>query len=482
MTKLKVPTTSDGMQELLSDPAKVKEYFSQAAVANGDTKAFLDAYAKQYLANNPDTQDDLRTQVQSVMFDMVRDAGGGRTPNVDLGKLLSFRGGRPELKLSADGTRAISHGKGAVYNKWSPGAQFENSVPATDRFGSIGEYCAAIRADRMGANSTAQQDLIRKLGIVRQFQDSFGSEDPGAGGFLVPEEFRSELMQLALEDTITRRNATVIPMSTLVTHIPMVDDTSHASSLFGGVVFYWEGEGDPITESAATFGSVELQAWKLAGYFTVPNGLLRDAPAFSGWFDQRVPQGLAWKEDSAFMTGTGAKQPKGWVNCASYVQVDRATVNEIAYADIVNMWARLLPTSHKNSVWVANIDTFPQLAQMSLSSPGVWMGGYNVPGIADAPPVSIFGRPVYFTEKVPSLGASGGSVGDISLVDLGYYLIGDRQSVSVAASEHAAFQNDKTAYRIIERVDGRPWLQSALTPANGSNTLSAFVGLSATHP
>lgn len=478
MTKLKVPTTSDGMQELLSDPAKVKDYFSQAAVVNGTTREFLDAYAKQYLANNPDAQNDLRSQVQSVMFDMVRDAGGGRTPNVDLGNMLNFRGGRPELRLSADGTRAISHGKGTVYNKFSPGAAMEQAISATDRFNSVGEYCAAIRADRMGANSSAQQDLVRKLHLVRQFQDSFAEEDPGAGGFLVPEEFRSELLQLALEQTIVRSHATVIPMSTLVTHIPMVDDTSHASSLFGGVVFYWEGEGASITETAATFGAVELQAWKLAGYFTVPNELLRDAPAFSGWFDTRIPQGLAWTEDKAFMNGTGAKQPKGWVNCDAYVQTggssgSRASSNHIAYSDIVNMWARLLPTSHMNSIWVANIDTFPELAQMSLSSPGVWMGGYNVPGIAGAPPVSIFGRPVYFTEKAPSLG----SVGDISLVDLGYYLIGDRQTVAVAASEHVAFQNDKTAYRIIERVDGRPWLQSALTPAYGSNTLSAFVGL-----
>ena len=49
----------------------------------------------------------------------------------------------------------------------------------------------------------------------------------------------------------------------------------------------------------------------------------------------------------------------------------------------------------------------------------------------------------------------------------------------MAASEQFAFQNDQTAYRIIERVDGRPWLQSPLTPHNGGPTLSAYVGLSA---
>ena len=50
--------------------------------------------------------------------------------------------------------------------------------------------------------------------------------------------------------------------------------------------------------------------------------------------------------------------------------------------------------------------------------------------------------------------------------------------MSASSSPHYKFANDQTAYRIIERVDGRPWLQSALTPHNNSsNTLTAFVQL-----
>jgi len=211
----------------------------------------------------------------------------------------------------------------------------------------------------------------------------------------------------------------------------------------------------------------------------VPNELLADAPAFSGWFDSRIPAGLAWSEDVAFLTETGAGTPQGVIGSPAYVEITRNGTNAIAYSDIVTMYSRMLPTSLKNAIWVCSIDAFPQLAQMSLSSPGVWMGGYNVPGIAEAPPVSIFGRPVYFTEKVPATSTSGGAAGDISFLDLSYYLIGDRQQVEVAASDQYAFQNDQTAYRIIERVDGRPWLQTPLTPHNSGPTLSAYVGLTA---
>lgn len=482
MTKIKVPSGPDGLMEVLTDHSRLKAYFSPEAVAEGTTKEFLDSYASMYAKKNPDTADDIRTQVQSVMFDMIRENGGGRKPVLDIGNAINFQGGRPQLQLSKDGSPSVSRGRGAVYNKLAPGATFENAYRAEDRFSTIGEYCQAIREEARPSSAKNRKELLQKLENVRQFQNSFGSEDPGAGGFLIPEIMRSELLQLALEESLVRSHATVIPMSTLMVPIPTVDDTSHTSSLFGGVVFYWAEESASITESQATFGRVKLTAQKLTGFFKVPNELLADAPAFSSWFDTRVPAGLAWYEDLAFMVGTGVGEPQGFIGSPAYIMVDRAATNQIAYSDIVTMYSRMLPTSLKNAVWIASIDTFPQLAQMSLSTPGVWMGGYNVPGVADAPPVSIFGRPVYFTEKVPSLGSGGtGNAGDISFVDLSYYLIGDRQAVSVAASDQAFFQNDQTAYRLIERVDGRPWLQSALTPHNNGPSLSAYVGLSASH-
>ena len=37
------------------------------------------------------------------------------------------------------------------------------------------------------------------------------------------------------------------------------------------------------------------------------------------------------------------------------------------------------------------------------------------------------------------------------------------------------FSSDVTAYKVLERVDGRPWLNTALTPRNGGSTLSPYV-------
>lgn len=472
---VKIPTDADGLQALLNNAAQMKEVFGDP----GSTKEFFNAYAANFVKKNPDTTDDLRDQVQSVLFDMVRETGGGRKPPVDLNARVDFRSGKPQLTLN--GTAAVSHGRGTVYNKLAVGAEFERAYPeAEDRFGSIGEYCQAIRAEAVPGTQRNRVELLHKLEVVRSFRNSFGSEEPGAGGFLIPEIMRSELLQLALEDAIVRSRATVIPMSTLRVPIPTVDETSHVSSLFGGVQFYWAEESSSITESTATFGKVVLDAKKLTGFFKVPNELLNDAPAFAGWFDTRIPAGLAWAEDVAFMTEASASAPQGFISSPAAVSVSAEAgqaTKTIVWENIVKMYSRMLPTSLKNAVWICAIDTFPELATMALSvgtgGGPVWIGGLTQPG-SDTPPMSILGRPVIFTEKVPALGTTG----DINFTDLSYYLIGDRQSVEVSASEHFLFQNDQTAYRIIERVDGRPWLQSALTPHNNSsNTLSAFVQL-----
>jgi HK97 family phage major capsid protein len=111
---------------------------------------------------------------------------------------------------------------------------------------------------------------------------------------------------------------------------------------------------------------------------------------------------------------------------------------------------------------------------MSLS---VGTGGapmfFPAGGMTGSPTPNLLGRPVILSEKCQTLGTAG----DIYLVDLSYYLVGDRQAMEMASSSHVRFNTDETDIRIIQRVDGRPWIDSALTPRNGSNTLSPFVAL-----
>ncbi len=199
----------------------------------------------------------------------------------------------------------------------------------------------------------------------------------------------------------------------------------------------------------------------------------------SAFIDQTFPEALAWFEDIAFLRGTGVGEPLGILStgntCAVSVSKESGQVADtIVWENLVKMFSRMLPQSLGRSVWLAHIDTFPELATMALSV-GTGGGPIWLKDGDQSAPMSILGRPVIFTEKAETLG----DLGDINLIDFGYYLIGDRQQVSAQTSEHFKFNTDTTAYRIIQRVDGRPWLKSAITPNKGSNTLSPVVKLAA---
>jgi HK97 family phage major capsid protein len=412
---------------------------------------FRDAYVSRMVADGS-LEQQIATQTQMALASFLKDN--------------KYSG--PPVAVAPAGRSARS---AAMYNKHAPGAAVD------EVFSSAAELFQSV-SWRSAHDSGAQRRLAR----ATEIQNSFSSEVPDAGGFLVPETLRSEILMLALEDSIVRPRATVIPMSTLRVPVPTIDDTSHVSSVFGGVTYTWAEEAAALSESQAAFGRVVLDAKKLTGYFNVPNELLADAPAFSEFFNTVIPKGLAWQEDVAFLNGTGVGEPMGIISCEASVSVAKESGQSsgtILWENIVKMYSRMLPQSLRKAVWIANNDTFPELATMALSvgtgGGPVWIGNFaGGTGGADTPPMTILGRPVYFTEKVPTIGTTG----DIIFADLSFVLVGDRQSMQLSSSQHYRFANDQTSFRIIERVDSRPWLQSALTPhSNSSNLLSAFVQL-----
>jgi hypothetical protein len=47
--------------------------------------------------------------------------------------------------------------------------------------------------------------------------------------------------------------------------------------------------------------------------------------------------------------------------------------------------------------------------------------------------------------------------------------------LEVAASEHVNFLKNQMTWRVVERVDGEPWVEKAITLADGTSTVSPFV-------
>jgi HK97 family phage major capsid protein len=441
----KVPDSPAALEELISDENKLKHL-----ITNGKLFAeTLRAYATTVMNREQDLGRQVRELAQNTLAEYLKEQG---VDKID----------RPELVRTTDALLRQAPGvaQGGLYNKRAMGAQIDGVTEGfSDYFRTIWH------------NTNRDADTQRKIAKIRA---AFSSTVPSEGGFLIPETLRSEILRVALETGIIRSRARVIPMESLRVPFPAIDSTSNASSVFGGVVCYWTQEGAALTESAAAFSQITLEAAKLTAYCEVPNELIADSVgSFEAFISQIMPEAMAFYEDDGWFNGSGAGEPLGLTGAGSLVSVTKETAQSadtILWENIIKMYARMLPTSHSRAIWVASIDTFPQLATMALNvgvgGSAVWLNN-GVQG----PAATILGRPVIFTEKLPSLG----NAGDIMFIDPGFYLIGDRQVMSAMSSPHYKFQADKTAFRIIERVDGRPWLQSAITPKNGGATLSPFI-------
>lgn len=443
--RITIPDTPEGLEDMLRDGPKMAKLFQQ----KDGFRDFVQRYARTVIDRDRSISDQVQTEVQRTLAQWLKDQReqDGAVP-------LDLRHTNPTGVVAATG------GRDRIYNPRAMGAAIDKE------FATSADYFQAIWHQR-----PPDSHLQAKLGRIR---NAFSSTVPSEGGFLIPETLRAELLRVSLETAIVRPRARVIPMETLRVPFPAIDATSNVSSVYGGIVGYWTEEGGQLTASQAAFSRIVLEAKKLTAYTEVPNELISDSiSSFQAFIDQIFPEALGFYEDDAFINGSGVGEPLGFLNGAAAVSVAKESgqpADTIVWENIVKAFARMLPGSLGRAVWICSIDSFPELATMALSvgtgGSAIWLNN----GV-EGPPMTILGRPVIFSEKVPKVG----DLGDLNFVDLGFYLVGDRQVMSAMSSPHFKFQNDQTAYRIIERVDGRPWLESAITPKNGGATLSPFV-------
>lgn len=316
-------------------------------------------------------------------------------------------------------------------------------------------------------------------------------DDDSQGGYLVPTQFATTLLQTAMDNAIVRPRATFVPMNTNQIQFPAIrnyDHTVAGSGMYGGIQIYRTCEAGDKTPSKPTFGQVQLTLHKLIGLIYVSDELLEDSPiSIEPLLNTMFGKTIAWKEDNDFInSGTGAGMPLSVLNAACTVSVTRDAGDQyLNYQDIANMWSRLHPASMANSVWLINNSLLPYLMGMchvckddngsdiSCGATPVYIPSNSAAG---SPYGTLLGRPVIVTEHCSAKGSSG----DIMLCDFSQYLIGGKAGKTTPTWEssiHVSFLTDETAFRAVLRNDGKPWWETYLSPKHGSATLSPFIVL-----
>ncbi|WP_251548152.1 phage major capsid protein [Pumilibacter intestinalis] len=336
------------------------------------------------------------------------------------------------------------------------------------RFATFGEQLlAAYRAAAPGGKVDER--------LTTRAASGLNESTPSDGGFLVQQDFVTELLKRTYETGILASRAKKIPISTNANgmKINAVDEDSRANgSRWGGVQTYWEGEADELTGSKPKFRQLELSLKKLTGLCYATDELLQDAAALEAVIRQAFAEEFGFKIDDAILDGSGEGEPLGILKSGAIVKVEKEKdqTDIITVENLIKMWNRLWARSRANAVWYINQELEPYLYTLKLGDKPVYI---PAGGLSEKPYGTLFGRPVIPLEQC----SAAGDIGDIVLADIGQYLLIDKGGVKAASSIHVRFLYDESVFRFIYRVDGKPIWNKPLTPYKGSSSVSPFVTL-----
>lgn len=344
------------------------------------------------------------------------------------------------------------------------------TVPATARdsrrmgFNHLGEFALTVK-----------QAAARDEGAMTRLTNM--NEGVGEdGGFLVPPEFREAIMKVVEgEDSLLSRTDGSTTAKNAVTH-PKDETTPWGTA---GIRAYWEGEVQAASASGGKFQGDTLRLNKLFARVDVTDELLDDAPQLDNYLRVKTPEVMTSVINQAIISGNGVGKPQGFMSAAALVTVAAETsqpADTVHHRNIVNMWSRMYAPCRANAIWLINQDVEPQLDLMSFKDSTTSPVPIYLPAgtIAGQGYATLKGRPV-----IPMQGmATVGDLGDIALVDLTKYrTLTKAGGTRVDTSIHLKFDTDETVYRFIFRLAGASWWSAAITPKNGTNTLSPFIAL-----
>lgn len=288
--------------------------------------------------------------------------------------------------------------------------------------------------------------------VLRALVEGTDSE----GGYLVPEELRAEVFRVLPDVSIMRRIGRTIPMSS---------DTLQLNTLTARPVAYWTAEYASKSTSSAEFGRVTLTPHDLVCLLPVSEQLLADANINMVQFIVELfTEAIALGEDKAFFTGSGTGQPKGisQETIASRDALGTLDLDDvIALMDLVTQRVSQSP----RAAFVGGRHV-KRILRTVKDSTGAYLwrdGGAAQASVGETKrlPDTLYGFPYYEQNDL--------SNDELYFGDWSYYIIGDRQTVSVRTTTEGgdAWRRNAMEIKAVERVDGRAVLTAPFAKVTG---------------
>jgi HK97 family phage major capsid protein len=330
------------------------------------------------------------------------------------------------------------------------GGNVQPEKPAREKGMGLARCLRATAAARMrgegpeAAIKTLQQwgdgDLADKWSEARQKALTAG--DAGAGGFLVPEEFSSELIELLYTQTVLRSmGARVIQAPTGTLNSPNVTAGANANYI---------GESTNIPKSQQATGNIKLSFKKLAVLTPISNDLLRFSnPSADRMVRDDMVNQMRIKEDSTFIRSLGTESsPKGlrgFIPAGNKINSNTTVTLASVTQDLRDVWLKLLNanTPMVTPGWIWSPRTYAYLVTVQNSD-----GFFTYR--AELERGTFWGYPFRFTTQIPeNLGS--GSDSEVYLVDFSETIIGESMGMVVDTSQEAAYHDGNTVQSAFSR-------------------------------
>lgn len=393
-----------------------------------------------------------------------------------------------EATINAQSARIESLGESLVTSRGrhtqpeSTVIEVMGDLEAERPFANLGEQLQAVfRAAQ--PNIVAAEGVDKRLLFLSELEmraaSGMNTVIDSEGGFPIQTDFAGMIMESAATagEILSRLDTFPIgPQSNSAKWID-VDETSVATTVFGGVQVYYAAEAATVTKSQPVLKERELVLKKLMGIAYATSEQLEDTTFITELYNRAFALAIQRKAEGDVIDGDGAGKPLGIINGANkgLVTVPKETgqvADSILYANLAKMWTRQL--NKTESVWLTHPDMAEELLFMEFP---IGTGGVPVflpPGGASQSGLStLFGRPILETDHCSAVGTKG----DIVLGDLKDYLFITKGGVRSETSMHVRFLNDEQTFRFIFRLNGQPKNRSPLTIKNSSKTRSTFVTL-----
>lgn len=260
------------------------------------------------------------------------------------------------------------------------------------------------------------------------------------GGYLVPEEYDSRLIDVLSEENIMRKLGHII--TTSGEHKINIAATKPAAA--------WIEEGGALTFGDATFSQILLDAHKLHVAIKVTEELLYDnAFGLENYIIDQFGKALANAEEDAFLNGDGSGKPLG-LFAETGGGTAAKTVTAITADELINLVYALKRPYRKKAKFIMNDQAVASIRTLKDNN-GVYMWQ---PSLTAGEPDRILGYEVYTSPFCP--------VGKLAFGDYSYYNIGDRGTRSFKQLTELFAGNGMIGYVAKERVDGKLILPEAV--------------------